>query len=408
MSATIPNGEKRVTSRMRMRPFTFAASFGLLCSMSISLWLAQPASSAASTTTTAPPGAALRLEAIDFSAPLTGFGVFTESTSGYKCSDYVGKTSDGGKVFTSLVDAMSWNCTNLYGSLLATDGHGDAFLYGPQFFVSHDNAKTWSRVRVSGTVLDVSTVGLSVWLVVSTCTHAGTVTDVPCPVHVLESNNGGRSWESSPVSPRGDVGGFSYNLADGQSYLVRTSRSNAYLMLSPSFNTHGGPDVVPVWFTSNGGRSWSNRRVTCHFGAMSAVLSVSPNGTLMAVCASEPSAGEQIKSVLDSTNGGRTWVLKTDSNINFGYLGTVDLVSTQEAFLVGDRSPLLVTHDGGTHWQAVRNVAAGGGGDSSFVEFFDASHGLVFGNDDNNNEKLTLWRTADGGKHWSAKVPLIE
>ena len=393
---------------MRMRPFTFAASFGLLCSMSISLSLAQPASSGASTTTTVPPGAALRLEAIDFSTPLTGFGVFTEeSASGYKCSDYVGQTNDGGKVFTSLVDAMSWNCTNLYGSLLATDGRGDAFLYGPQFFVSHDNAKTWSRVRVSGTVLDVSAVGLSVWLVVSTCTHAGTVTDVPCPVHVLESNNGGRSWESSPVSPRGDVGGFSYNLADGQSYLVRTSRSNAYLMLQPSFNSHGGPDVVPVWFTSNGGRSSSNRRVPCHIGAMSAVLSVSPNGTLMAVCASQPSAGEQIKSVLDSADGGRTWVLKTNSKIDFGYLGSIDLVSSQEAFLVGDRSPLLVTHDGGNRWQPTQNLAAGGGGDTSVVEFFDAAHGIVLGNDDGNNETLTLWSTADGGKHWSAKVPLI-
>ena len=209
------------------------------------------------------------------------------------------------------------------------------------------------------------------------------------------------------MSPRGDAGGFSYNLADGQSYLVRTSRSSAYLLLAPSFNNHGGPDSVPLWFTSNGGKSWSNRHVPCHIGAMSAVLSASPNGTLMAVCASQPSAGEQIKSVLDSADGGRTWVLKTDSNINFGYLGAIDLVSSQEAFLVGDRSPLLVTHDGGAHWQPERSVTAGGGGGTSIVEFFNPVHGLVLGNDDNNNEKLTLWSTADGGNHWSAKVPLI-
>jgi len=368
----------------------------------------RPAISASSTSTTVTPGNSPRLEAIDFATPLTGFGVFTrESTSGYKCIDYVGNTTDGGKVFNSLVDAMSWNCTNLYGSLLATDGHGDAFLYGPKFFVSHDNAKTWTRVRESGSVLEVSAVGLSVWIVVTACTHADTVSDLPCPVHLLESSNGGRNWKSSPVIPEGDVGGFSYNLADGQSYLVRTSKSSAYLMLPPSFNTHDGPDVVPLWFTSNGGRSWANRRVPCHIGAMSAVLSVSPNGTLMAVCASQPSAGEQIKSVLDSADGGRTWVLKTDSNINFGYLGSIDLVSSQEAFLVGDRSPVLVTHDGGTHWQPVRKVTAGGGGGTSLVRFFNSSHGLVLGNDDSNNETLTLWSTADGGKHWSAKVPQI-
>ncbi|MGA7834094.1 MAG: hypothetical protein WCA31_02700 [Acidimicrobiales bacterium] len=354
------------------------------------------------------PGSAPLLEAVDFSTPSTGLGVFTEeSTSGYKCSDYVGKTTDGGKVFTSLVDAMSWNCTNLYGSLLATDGRGDAFLYGPQFFVSHDNAKTWNRVRESGTVLDVSAVGLSVWIVVSACTHADTISDVPCSVHLLESTNGGRSWEPFPQSPHGHAGGFSYNLADGQSYLVRTSQSSAYLMLPPSFNSHGGPDVAPLWFTSNGGRSWSARRVPCHIGAMSAVLSVSPDGTLMSVCASQPSAGEQIKSVLESANEGRTWVLKTDSNIDFGYLGSIDLVSSREAFLVGDRSSLLVTHDGGAHWQPVRNVTAGGGGGTSLVDFFDAAHGLVLGNDDSDNEQLTLWSTADGGTHWSAKVPQV-
>jgi photosystem II stability/assembly factor-like uncharacterized protein len=140
---------------------------------------------------------------------------------------------------------------------------------------------------------------------------------------------------------------------------------------------------------------------------MSAVLSVSPSGTLMAVCASQPSAGEQIKSVLDSVNAGRTWVLKTDSNIDFGYLGVVDLVSSTEAFLVGDRSALLVTRDGGSRWQTVRNVTAGGGGGTSAVDFFNASHGLVFGNDDNDNELLALWSTADSGKDWSVTVPKI-
>ena len=363
--------------------------------------------SATSTTTTVATFAP-RLEAIDFLSLMTGFGVFTEeSTSGYQCSDYVGRTTDGGKVFTSLVDAMSWNCTNVYSSLLATDGHGDTFLYGPKFFVSHDNAKSWNRVRESGPVLDVSAIGPSVWIVVSACTHPDTVSSLPCPVHLLESKNGGRSWASSPVSPEGVTGGFSYNSAEGQSYLVRTSQSSAYLMLRPSSIVHGSPDVVPLWFTSNGGSSWSNRRVPCHIDAMSAVLSVSPEGSLMAVCASQPSAGEQIKSVLDSVDGGRTWTLKTKSNIDFGYLGSIDLVSNQEAYLVGDRGPVLVTHDGGSHWFPVRGVTAGGGGGTSLVEFFTPSHGLVFGNDDNNNEMLTLWSTADGAKLWSAVIPRI-
>ena len=409
MSATIPSDEKRATSRMWMRPFTFAAAFGLLCSMSIALWLAQPASSAASTTTTAPPGFALSLESFDFANSSSGFGVFTrESPSGKVCSDLVGKSTDGGEVFKSLVTVMTWDCANSdFSSSFTTDGYGDAFLYGPQFFVSHDNEKTWTRSPQSGLVLDVDAVGRSIWIVVSTCSRAQTVSNVPCPVHLRASSNGGRTWESSLVSPKGNSGGISYG-AHGQSYLIRINRLSAYLMLAPPVITDGDSSVVPLWFTSNGGRSWSRRQVPCHIGALSAVLSAAPNGALMAVCASGPSTGFQIKSVLDSSDGGRTWVLKTKSNIDFGYLGAVDLVTNREAFLVGGRSSLLVTHDGGALWEPVQPLIGGSDGGTSEVVFFNVDHGIVLGNDENDNEKLTLWSTADGGKHWISKSPRVE
>ena len=405
----MPGGVENATRRTWMRPFTSATSFGLLFASLLVFWLPQPATSATSTTTTMPAGSQLSLEAFDFSNPSSGFGVFTrESPSGLMCRDFVGRSTDGGAVFHALVNVMSWNCSgNEFGSSLTTDGHGDAFLYGPQLFVSHDNAKTWARSPQSGSVLDVDAIGLSVWMVVSTCAHAETGSDLPCPVHVRQSSNGGRTWESSLVSPSGDSGGISSG-AHGQSYLIRVSRSSAYLMLAPSLNTHGGSSDVPLWFTSNAGRSWSSRQVPCHIGAWSAVLSVAPNGTLMAVCASEPSAGSQIKSVLESSDGGRTRDLKTDSNIEFGYLGAIDLVTSQEAFLVGGRSSLLVTHDGGTLWQPVKPLLGSTAGGTSEVVFFNAAHGLVLGNDDSDNERLTLWSTADGGKHWSSKPMRVE
>jgi photosystem II stability/assembly factor-like uncharacterized protein len=128
----------------------------------------------------------------------------------------------------------------------------------------------------------------------------------------------------------------------------------------------------------------------------------------MTVCASGPSTGSQIKSVLESSDGGRTWELKTDSNIDFGYLGAIDLVTKQEAFLVGGRSSLLVTHDGGALWEPVRPLLGGSDGGTSEVVFFNVDHGIVLGNEENNNEKLTLWSTADGGKHWISKPPRVE
>jgi photosystem II stability/assembly factor-like uncharacterized protein len=131
---------------------------------------------------------------------------------------------------------------------------------------------------------------------------------------------------------------------------------------------------------------------------------MAPNGKLMAVCASGPNTGFQTKSVLDSSDGGRTWQLKTDSNIDSGYLEDVDFVTSQEAFLVGGRSSLLVTHDGGALWKPVQPLIGGSDGGTAQVVFLNVDHGIVLGNDENNNEQLTLWSTVDGGKRWSSKL----
>jgi hypothetical protein len=314
---------------------------------------------------------------------------------------------------------MSWNCSKYeFSSSLTLDGQGDAFLYGPWLYVSHDDARSWTRRPQPGSVLDVVAVGLSVWMIESNCTHVNTVSLERCPVRLLESMNGGRTWEQSRTVPPHLITDLLSGGANDQTFLVRTSRSAAYLMLAPLLNSHGAASVIPLWFTSNGGHTWSNRHVPCGIGAWSAVLSAAPDGTLMAICASQPSAGEQLKSVLESTNSGRIWVTKniclapgtpscSASNIDFGYLGGIDLVTRSEAFIVGGRSSLQVTHDGGSRWQVVQPLIGGDAGGTDQVIFFDTSHGVVLGQNDNNNEDSTLWSTVDGGKHWIALLPRI-
>jgi photosystem II stability/assembly factor-like uncharacterized protein len=126
---------------------------------------------------------------------------------------------------------------------------------------------------------------------------------------------------------------------------------------------------------------------------------------MMTVCASEPSVGEQPKTVLESTNGGRTWGLKTGSDIENGYVGSIDLLSARQAFLVGGRSSLLETNDGGSRWTAVEPLIGSTAGGTSEVSFLNGSHGLVLGNNDNDDERMTLWSTDDGGAHWNVVLP---
>ncbi len=390
----------------RARVLTILALALPLLSLSSALLLNPSTSFAASGKRAASPAAELSLESFDFSTPTTGFGVFTrESQSGETCADFVGGSTDGGAVFTALVHVMSWDCSSdEFSSSLTSDGRGDVFLYGPQLFISHNNAKTWSRDSQPGSVLDVDAVGLSVWMVESICTRAEVAMTTPCPVRLIESTDGGRTWETSPTSPPSAKTGLR-EATLGQSFLTRTNRSTSYLMLSPQLHLSGSPDSAPLWYTTNGGKTWLNREVPCLMGAMSAVFSLAPDGTMMTVCASEPSAGNQPKTVLESTDGGRTWVAKTGSDTDGGYLGSIDLVSSEKAFLVGGRSSLLETRDGGIHWAAVEPVIGSTAGGTSEVKFFNGSHGLVLGNDDNDHERLTLWSTVDGGAHWKVVVP---
>lgn len=397
----------KVTIRRALVPIVVAVVVSLF-SLSSALLFNPSKSFAASRKPSTAAAMVPSLESFDFSTPTTGFGVFTErSHSGDACTDFVGRSIDGGAAFTALVRVVSWDCSNdEFSSSITSDGRGDVYLYGPQLFISHNNGRTWSRESQSGSVLDVDAVGPSVWVVESICTSAEVATTTPCPVRLVESTNGGRTWETSPTGPPNAKTGF-LELVLGQSFLTRKNRSTAYLMLAPHVHLDGSPSVAPLWITTSGGRTWLNRQVPCHIGALSSAFSVAPDGTMMTVCASDPSAGSQPKSVLESTDGGRTWVLKTDSDIDGGYLGSIDLVSSEEAFLVGDRSSLLETRDGGIHWTVVQPLIGSTAGGTSEVRFFNDPHGLVLGNDDNDNERLTLWSTVDGGAHWKVVVPKV-
>lgn len=401
--AIIAHGNIRYSWTFRIATIVVPA---LVVGSALAVWYVAPAQSS-STSTTSLSNPTFRLQAIAFSSPSDGLGVFSkESADSVTCHDYVGHSNDGGATFVSLVRAVSSNCTTFdFAPSIVSDGHGDDFLYGPRLYVSHDNAKTWTQSLHFGTVLDVDAVGLSVWLIESGCTPSDNMRSIPCSVRLYVSMNGGRTWSASKAFARG-VNGMSSG-ANGQSYLARVNRTSAYLMLAPSLKS-GVPSVAPLWYTSDGGATWSKRDVPCHIGAFSSVLSVDASGTLMAACASEPGAGNQIKSVLLSTDGGLHWTLKTESNIDYGYLAQIDLLNSEDAFLVGGRSSLLETRDGGIHWRAVQPLIGSSAGGTAQVTFFGGTHGLVLGNDDSDNENMTLWSTANAGRNWSVEIPQVK
>ena len=361
------------------------------------------------------------LTAIAFFNPKMGYGVFTRQGA-VKCQDLVGPTTDGGAIFGPLVPVTSWTCANGASvDSLAFDDHGDGFLYGPDLMVTHDGGTTWVRSAQPGTVLSVEALGTSVWMEEAECPSPSI--SRTCAVRLFESTDGGRTWSSTSSAPPNAVVN-AYVGPEGQSWMVRISQSSAYLLQNVVSNPQDQANTAPLWFTTDGGTSWTERSIPCAVlsslsGGESISLSAAPDGTLLAVCAGEGGAGSQDKSALRSTNGGVTWTVQSSCHIaspasapgtscdifTFGYLGGIDAVSADTVFLYGGRSSLLVSHDGGALWQVVQPLIGDDSGGTQQAIFFNGPDGVVLGEGGATNEEVTLWSTSDGGTQWTAVVP---
>jgi len=350
-----------------------------------------------------------RLQQAAFTSPQRGYGLFNLLGSRV-CRAEVAATADGGARFGRAHVAARWSCDgNQPVARIAADNAGDVFVFGPALAVSHDHGMSWTPMRV-GDTLALSAVGRSVWLLTARCTGHGTAAD-RCPVRLLVSADGGRSWRQARL-PGATVAGFGSQVV-GQADLVRTSKAAGYVLTSPGVNSRGKPDVARIWITSNGGASWARHAVPCGLDALSAALAVAPTGRIFVACASEPSAGSQPKTLASSPDGS-TWTVRSPCAhgtmfcppLSLGYLSQIAATSNGTVFLVGPRSSLLVTRNAGRTWRTVKPLIGDDGGGTSSVAFF-GQRGIVVGNDPANNEFPAIWHTADGGTHWHVVHPAI-
>ena len=343
-------------------------------------------------TAAAASGASSRtLEQVAFSDTLHGYGlIVTQSAS--SCTEVVERTSDGGAHFTHRVSVAP--CSQ--ASSIAFDASGDGFLYGPGLYATHDGGARWSRLPQPGAVLEVSIEGHSVWLAERVCRPA-------CTLALYTSVEGGLAPAQPPGLPAPPR---AVEPAAGQDYIVRTGASSAYVLSGP---TKAG---VALDRTSDGGRTWTRLEIPC-FG-FSAVLAADRGGALVALCASEPGAGMQLKSSATSRDGGRTWTVHAPcanpnvcrSALAEGYLGTLAATSPSTAFALGDRSPLLITHDAGASWRALAEVGDLNG-EPAQVLFVSPRAGIVLGRANTTTAAVTIWHTSDAGAKWTALQPSI-
>jgi hypothetical protein len=356
-------------------------------------------------------------------SPQRGYGLF-ERQAGARCQAIAAPTADGGAAFIPAMFVTRWNCN---GSApvksITMDSAGNIFVYGPQLFIGQDATGTFARSPQRGTVLAVSAVGRSVWMLLDRC-HGSS--SKRCLLRLLESVNGGRSWHPARTQPPGGVGGGApvKEPALGQTWLLRTGVASGYVLASPQSTASGEAGSASLSYTRNGGRTWTRSRVPCGQDFMSVVLTRAPGGALAAVCAGEPSAGSQGKMITLSANHGRSWTKPAGCLLGYpchgnavlsdGYLSEIAATSARTVYLIGSRGPLIVTSDGGRRWHqaspARGPVIGAENGGIAQVMFFGRSKGLAVGDNFAAGVVVVqIWRTTDGGRRWSKPVvPALE
>ena len=375
--------------------------------------LAQPASASTSSS------ANEQLTLVAFATPNSGIGVFTRTTA-TTCTDMAGPTSNGGTTFGPLTAVTSWNCNDSFGpTSVAFGANGNGFLYGPGLFTTHDGGRTWTRSVQRAAVLAIDIVGTSVWMLESACSPSSA--SLRCQLDLRTSSNGGRNWRSLATPSRAIAPREFRAVANGQTFLVRVSSRRAILESAPQGGSRN-LGRTSFWITADGGARWSRRVVSCamprDLNVMSISIAAGRGASLYAVCATEASAGEELKSVLRSTNGGRSWKVMADCItpsrrscsspvLNAGYVGAVVAAPTNSLFISGDRTALLVSRDGGARWQLASPEIGNTGSSTQAPIFFSAQRGVILEPFANYGNTSTLWETADGGVEWTPRIPRV-
>lgn len=254
---------------------------------------------------------------------------------------------------------------------------------------TRDGGRTWQVVHRGGNrVWDVATVsGGRAWATVSSCGHVG---DTNCARSLLRTDDGGHAWRSVD---EGEV-----------------SRVSGRSLAAPSFADpqHGWslpPDPpepeepAGLLASADGGKTWRPVPAPCEskWHEPAGVSFPAPR-TGWLVCAGQPGAGQQMKALYRTDDGGRTWELVRDLS-GAGYVDGVFFRPEGRGWVWMSRGSLLATADGGRDWE-VLDVASPEVIEARSVWFISETEGFAVLQD---NERR-VWRldaTRDAGKTWS-------
>jgi hypothetical protein len=287
-----------------------------------------------------------------------------------ECRLMLEQTADGGQhwVVSPAPDLPAYPVDGNSGWHLRFGTILDGWLYGPQLYATHDGGQTWTLTR-SSPIVSLASAGQSVWALEGSCPNG-------CSLSLQRSADAGRSWSRVSV-PQLDHAGFAVP--------ARLDDAHGWI-LAWGIETQSAATLLR---TSDGGASWQVLPQPCTPSlGTSGVVAASSLSNVWVVCGGVPGAGQQLKLLSRSVDGGAHWT--TGDLSSSGYVADLAVTSDSRAWLAFGRGPLSMTVDGGRTWRtSIENNDTG----MAFVRFVDPLHGWTA-------TAQQLYRTSDGGSHW--------
>jgi hypothetical protein len=271
-------------------------------------------------------------------------------------------------------------------SEIAFANPSDGWVFGPALWATINGGTTWHQEKLGGPVLSLTTAGSYVYAAVGSCYE--TSNSCSPTVKLERSLAQQNAWHA--------VAGIS---GHGAQVLLASQGASVWAALWPSF---AGP--ASVWASASG-TSWRRDPDPCYDrsqGIDLAGLAAPKVNVLFELCAGNPGAGQEAKSLRLSTDGGVTSHLV--SNLPLGGLAYGTAAANSKDVVVdaaSGASMLYHSVNGGTTW-ATKTFDDGGAGLYDLQFATPAFGAVVEGRPGLGASSNRLLISRDGGTTWQA------
>ncbi len=253
----------------------------------------------------------------------------------------------------------------------------DGWAYGPGLWATHDGGARWHQVSTGGTSVTGMAAGNGRVIAI----FVRCLARRPCRSQVYSSPAGSDAWE--PVA--GTMGAGADIVISGPTGYATASQDGARptLLVGPA----------------SGATSWRARPVPCRRRELGGgAPPVAAAGSALVVgCGGEPGAGNQVKRLYLSHDGGATW-RRLDGLPFLGYLGAVSVTPAGTICASGGRSNVYTSWDGGQTWHTSPSLHSADSGDGLAATMITSREGVIL---QASIYYKQIWLTYDAGRRWT-------